>query len=78
MGNRYMIVYYHQQADGKYTELTEFKDSLKGKTKSKATVVLDFKKKRVVKNGLNKEANFDTMLDMYKRLLGDQLTPYLP
>jgi hypothetical protein len=43
-----------------------------------AKVILDFKEKKCVVNSLNREAGFDDMLEMYKRLLGDQLTPHLP
>ena len=78
MADRYMIVYYHQQPDGLYTEITEFKNNLKNKTKSTASVILDFKKQRVLKNSLNPEADFNSMIEMYKKVLGDQLTPYLP
>ena len=43
-----------------------------------AKVILDFKEKKCVINSLNKEAGYDDMLEFYKRLLGDKLTPYLP
>ena len=77
MADRYMIVYYHKQTNSKFLELTEFKDNLKSKTKSKASVILDFKKKKVIKNSINPDADFISILEMYKKLLGDQLTPYL-
>jgi hypothetical protein len=77
MAERYMVVYYHQQPNGKFLELTEFKDNLKSKTKAKASVVLYFKKRRVIKNSINPDADFISILEMYKKLLGDQLTPYL-
>jgi len=77
MADRYMIVYYHKQTNGKFLELTEFKDNLKSKTKAKASVILDFKKKKVIKNSINPDADFISILEMYKKLLGDRLTPYL-
>jgi len=73
-----MIVHYVQKSDGKWDEITEFKNSIRPKHLQNAKVILDFRYKKVVKNTLNKEAGFDDMLEFYKRLLGDQLTPYLP
>ena len=78
MNNRYMIVTYVKKANGKWDELTEFKNSLKQKHMQTAKVILDFKEKKCVINSLNKEAGYDDMLEFYKRQLGDQLTPYLP
>ena len=43
-----------------------------------AKVILDLKEKKVVKNGLNPAAGYDDMIEFYKRMLGDRLTPYLP
>jgi hypothetical protein len=43
-----------------------------------AKVILDLADKKVVKNGLNPEASYDDMIEFYKRMLGDRLTPYLP
>ena len=73
-----MIVTYMQDPAGKWNEYTEFKNSIKTKHIQTAKVILDFKTKTCVVNSLNREAGFDDMLDMYKRLLGDQLTPHLP
>lgn len=78
MSARYMIVTYMQDPKGKWNEYTEFKNSIKTKHIQTAKVILDFKTKTCVVNSLNREAEFDDMLDMYKRLLGDQLTPHLP
>jgi hypothetical protein len=75
---RYMIVSYLLKPNGKWDEITEFKNSLRTKHLQSAKVILDFKEKKCVINQLNREAGFDDMLEMYKRLLGDQLTPYLP
>jgi hypothetical protein len=75
---RYMIVSYLLKPNGKWDEITEFKNSLRTKHIQSAKVILDFKEKKCVINQLNREAGFDDMLEMYKRLLGDQLTPYLP
>ena len=78
MNNRYMIVTYVKKPNGKWDELTEFKNSLKQKHIQSAKVILDFKEKKCVINSLNKEAGYDDMLEFYKRQLGDRLTPYLP
>jgi hypothetical protein len=78
MSKRYMIVSYIQKPNGKYDELTEFKNNLKSKYLQTAKVILDFKEKKCVINSLNKEAGYDDMLEFYKRMLGDRLTPYLP
>ena len=78
MSERYMIVSYYKKSNGKWDEITEFKNSLKTRHIQTAKVILDFKEKKVIKNGLNPQAGFDDMLEFYKRLLGDQLTPYLP
>ena len=78
MNHRYMIVTYVKKPNGKWDELTEFKNSLKQKHMQTAKVILDFKEKKCVINSLNKEAGYDDMLEFYKRQLGDQLTPYLP
>jgi len=78
MENRYMIVKYLQQPNGKWDEITEFRKNLKPNHITTSKVILDFKKKICVVNSLNPEAGFDDMLEFYKRLLGDQLTPHLP
>ena len=75
---RYMLVTYIKKPNGKWDEVTEFKNSLKMNHIQTAKVILDFEKKQCVKNGLNPQAGFDDMLEFYKRLLGDQLTPHLP
>ena len=73
-----MIVTYVKKPNGKWDELTEFKNNLKQKHMQTAKVILDFKEKKCVINSLNREAGYDDMLEFYKRQLGDQLTPYLP
>jgi hypothetical protein len=73
-----MLVTYVQKPNGKWDELTEFRNSVRTKHLQTAKVILDFKEKKCVKNGLNPEAGFDDMLDFYKRVLGDRLTPHLP
>lgn len=78
MTARYMIVTYVKKPNGKWDELTEFKNSIKMKHIQSAKVILDFKEKKCVVNSLNKDATFDDMLEFYKRMLGDQLTPHLP
>jgi hypothetical protein len=78
MNERYMIVTYVQKPNGKYDEVTEFKKHYRMKHIQSAKVILDFAEKKVVKNGLNPEAGYDDMIEFYKRMLGDRLTPYLP
>lgn len=78
MTSRYMVVTYVKKVNGKYDELTEFKNSIKMKHIQSAKVILDFKEKKCVINSLNKEASYDDMLEFYKRVLGDRLTPHLP
>ena len=78
MNNRYMIVSYIKKPNGQWDETTEFKNKLKTHHLQTAKVILDFKEKKCVINSLNRDAGFDDMLELYKRLLGDQLTPYLP
>lgn len=78
MSSRYMIVTYYQKPNGKYDEITEFKNNLKPKYFQTAKVILDFKDKKCIKNGLNPDAGYEDMLDFYKRTIGDQLTPHLP
>ena len=73
-----MIVTYVKKPNGKWDELTEFKNNLKQKPMQTAKVILDFKEKKCVINSLNKEAGYDDMLEFYKRQLGNRLTPYLP
>jgi hypothetical protein len=73
-----MIVKYVQKPNGKWDELTEFRKNLKTTHLQTAKVILDFEKKVCVVNSLNKDADFNDMLEFYKRLLGDQLTPHLP
>lgn len=75
---RYMLVYYYQKPSGKWDEVTEFRNNIKTKHLQSAKVILDFKEKRCVINLLNKEANFDDMLEFYKRMLGEELTVRLP
>lgn len=73
-----MIVTYVKKANGKWDELTEFKNSLRTRHIQTAKVILDFKEKKCVVNSLNKEAGYDDMLEFYKRLIGDKITPHLP
>jgi hypothetical protein len=73
-----MIVTYLKKANGKWDEVTEFKNSIRPKHLQSAKVILDFKEKKCVKNGLNPDAGFDDMLEFYKRVLGERLTPHLP
>ena len=78
MSERYMIVTYIKKPNGMWDEITEFKNNIRTKHLQSAKVILDFKEKKCVINSLNKEADYDDMLEFYKRVLGDRLTPYLP
>lgn len=78
MSARYMIVSYIKRPHGNWDELTQFKNSLRPNDIQTAKVILDFKKETCVVNSINKEASYNDMLEFYKRLLGDQLIPYLP
>jgi hypothetical protein len=73
-----MIVSYLLKPNGKWDEVTEFKNNIRTKHIQTAKVILDLKEKKVVKNGLNPEADYTDMIEFYKRMLGDRLTPYLP
>jgi len=72
-----MIVTYLKQPNGKWDEVTEFKKHYRTKHLQSAAVILDLKEKCCIKNSLNSEADFDDMLEFYKKLLGTKLTPYL-
>ncbi len=78
MSERYMIVTYVKKSNGMWDEVTEFKNNLKTKHIQSAKVVLDFKEKKCVVNSLNREASYEDMIEFYKRMLGDRLTPHLP
>ena len=78
MNERYMIVTYMKKSNGKWDEVTEFKRHYRMKHIQSAKVILDLADKKVIKNGLNPEAGYDDMIEFYKRMLGDRLTPYLP
>jgi hypothetical protein len=73
-----MIVTYVKKSNGMWDEVTEFKNNLKTKHIQSAKVVLDFKEKKCVVNSLNREAGYEDMIEFYKRMLGDRLTPHLP
>jgi hypothetical protein len=78
MDNRYMIVKYIKKPDGKYDEVTEFKRHYRNTDLQMSKVILDLEKNAVIKNSLNPDAGYDDMIEFYKRVLGDRLTPYLP
>lgn len=78
MENRYMLVKYLLKPNGKWDEITEFRKNVRPIHLETSKVVFDFKRRVCLVNGLNPEASFDDMLEMYRRLLGDQLTPHLP
>lgn len=74
---RYLIITYYAKANGKHDEITELKNSISNNKIQTATVILDLKDKKIIKNSVSPGSDFETMLEMYKRLLGDQLTPYI-
>ena len=78
MSERYMVVTYIKKPNGMWDEVTEFKNNLKIKHIQTAKVVLDFKEKKCVVNSLNREASYEDMIEFYKRMIGDRLTPHLP
>lgn len=78
MSARYMIVTYYKNPKGTWDEITEFKNNIRMTHRQTAKVILDFKEKKCVVNSINPTAGFDDMLEFYKRLLGDKLTPHLP
>lgn len=73
-----MIVKYIKKPDGKYDEVTEFKRHYRNTDLQMSKVILDLEKNAVIKNSLNPDAGYDDMIEFYKRVLGDRLTPYLP
>ena len=73
-----MIIKYLKKPNGLWDEVTEFRKNLRPKQIETAKVILDFKEKKCVVNLINKDADFEDMLEFYKRTLGDQLTPHLP
>lgn len=77
MSKKYMLVTYIKKIDGRWDEITDFKDKLKPKDLQMTRVILDLHEKKIVKNSFNPDAGFEDMMDYYKRVLGDQLTPYL-
>ena len=78
MKERYMIVTYILKHYQKWDELTEFKNRVSKKHLTTAKVILDFKEKKIVKNSLRPDLGYEELLEFYKRLLGDPLTPHLP
>ena len=78
MSERYMIVSYYKKPNGKWDEVTAFKNNVRTSHIQTAKVILDFKEKKCVKNSLNPEASYEDMIEFYKRTIGDQLTPHLP
>lgn len=78
MEGRYMLVTYYLKPTGKWDEVTSFKNNLKPQHFQTTKVILDLRDKKIVKNGLNPDATYDDMIEFYKRMLGDRLTPYLP
>lgn len=65
---RYFIVTYAQQANGKYNELVKLDDRIRKRDESMATVILDYKTRKVVKCRLASdiERNFNNISDFYK------------
>lgn len=77
MKNRYMLVKYFKKPNGKWDEVTEFKNNLKDKQLQESKVILDLKENKIIKNNLNNQSTFEETLDFFKKTLGDKLKPYL-
>ena len=77
MKERFMIVTYVLTRNGSYDELTDFKNRVSPSNLQQASVILDLKDQKVVKNSLNKKHDFVEMLTMYRQEIGAQLDPYI-
>lgn len=77
MKKRYMLVEYVTTPTGKIDEVSQFKNNITTRLLASATVILDLREQRIVKNSLNSYTEFQEVLDMYKGLLGNQLNQYI-
>lgn len=78
MTGRYMFVTYIQKPDGKWDEVTEFRNSLTKSVVARSRVVLDLRYKQCVKNTVNPDLGFYDFINYYKQELGEELISQLP
>ena len=77
MKERFMIVTYVLTRNGTYDELTDFKNRVSPRNLQQASVILDLKDQKVVKNSLQKKYDFVEVLTTYRNEIGAQLDPYI-
>lgn len=77
MKERFMIVTYVLTRNGSYDELTDFKNRVSPRNLQQASVILDLKDQKVVKNSLQKKYDFVEVLTTYRNEIGAQLDPYI-
>jgi hypothetical protein len=77
MKARFMFVTYVLTKNGTHNELTDFKNRVSPKNLQQASVILDLKDRRVVKNSLQKNYDFNGVIGIYRREIGEQLDPYI-
>lgn len=78
MTARYMIITYYKKKNGKWDEISEFKNSLKQNHLQTAKVILDMKTKRIIINSIKPNFSYDQIINFYKEQIGDRLIPHLP
>lgn len=66
---RYFIVTYAKQANGKYNENVKLDDRIRNRDSSYASVILDYKDRKIVKCRLDAdmEKDFETLNNFYKQ-----------
>lgn len=77
MKERFMIVTYMLTRNGSYDELTDFKNRVSPISLKQASVILDLKDQKVIKNSLRKDYDFVNVLTLYRNEIGAQLDPYI-
>lgn len=77
MKARFMFVTYVLTRNNTYDELTDFKNRVSPKNLQQASVILDLKDSRVVKNSIQKNYDFLEVLTIYRNAIGSQLDPYI-
>lgn len=77
MKERFMIVTYMLTRNGTYDELTDFKNRVSPISLKQASVILDLKDQKVIKNSLRKDYDFVNVLTLYRNEIGAQLDPYI-
>lgn len=77
MKERFMIITYVLTRNGSYDELTDFKNRVSPRNLQQASVILDLKDQKVIKNSLQKKYDFVEVLTIYRDQIGAQLDPYI-